>query len=132
VFFTRREMGRVYVIRMTLPCGTVVHKIGMTNSDRSTDRVFEILRSWFNSFRYVPYTKLRLDHECYDPLKIEAFLHKVLDRYKYEPGKKVQGHTEMFVGIDELKLIHFIRNIEIVHEELTKNEYSILGNLLVL
>ena len=131
MFFTRREIGRVYVIRMTLPCGTKVLKVGMTNSNRATDRVFEILRSWFNSFRYVPHTSLRLDHECYDPAKVETFIHKVLGRYAYDPGMKVQGYTEMFVGINELKLLHFIKNTEMVPEGLSGADYRILGKLLV-
>jgi hypothetical protein len=132
VFFTQKDLGRVYVIRLVPVCGTVVLKVGMTHSDRATDRVFEILRSWFNNFRYVPYTQLKLDYGCEDPRDIEQFVHKVLEEYRFEPGKNVQGGTEMFTGVDELKLIHFIRNTEKVPGELTKEEYEIIGRLLAL
>lgn len=130
MFFTTKELGRVYVIRMVLPCGTTVHKVGMTNSNRATDRLFELLRSWFNSFRYVPYARLRLDHECHNPSKIEAYIHKVLSRCRYNPEFPVQGHTEMFIGVNEVSLIHFIKNTDTIPEELSKEQYKVLGTLL--
>ncbi len=108
-FFTRQDIGRVYVIKMTLPDDTVVHKVGMCNSARSTDRMFEILRSWFNSYRFVPHAELRLDMQCHNPAKIESYIHKVLRPVQFEPNYKVQGGTEMFTDIDESKLIWFLK-----------------------
>ncbi len=32
-FFVRKDIGRIYVLRMELPDGHIVHKIGMTKSD---------------------------------------------------------------------------------------------------
>jgi len=130
MFFKRKDLGRVYVIRMLLLDGTVVHKVGMTHSDRATDRFFEILRSWFNTFRYVPASRLRLDHECENPEAIEKFMHKVLKEYKYSPGKPVQGHTEMFAGVDEVRLIHFLSNTDKAIKGVSDNHYKILGKLL--
>jgi hypothetical protein len=111
-FFKRRDIGRVYVIRITLPDSTVVHKVGMCHSDRATDRMMEILRSWFTYFRFVPYSELKLDMECQNASRIEKYIHHILEPLAFEPNHKVQGHTEMFVGVDEQRLIWFIRNCE--------------------
>jgi len=108
-FFTRQDIGRIYVVKLVLPDDTVVHKIGMCHSDRSTDRMMELLRSWFSYFRFVPYTELRLDMQCQNANKIESYLHKVLKPVAFEPNFKVQGSTEMFVEVDERRLLWFIR-----------------------
>ncbi len=108
-FFERQDIGRLYVIKMVLPDDTVVHKIGMTNSNRSVDRMLEILRSWFMNFRFVPYTEMRLDMECQDPGKLEAHIHHVLESKRFVPNHKVEGGTEMFVELNELRVLHYLR-----------------------
>lgn len=108
-FFTRQDIGRIYVVKLVLPDDTVVHKIGMCYSDRSTDRMMELLKSWFSYFRFVPYTELRLDMKCQNANKIESYLHKILKPVAFEPNFKVQGSTEMFVEIDERRLLWFIK-----------------------
>lgn len=108
-FFQRQEIGRLYVIKMVLPDDTVVHKIGMTNSNRSTDRMLEILRSWFMHFRFVPYTELRLDLQCQDPGKLEKHIHKILESKRFTPNYKVEGGTEMFVELNEVRVIHYLK-----------------------
>jgi len=108
-FFTTQDVGRVYVIKMVLPGRVVVHKIGMTNSNRATDRMMEILRSWFTKYRFVPYTELKLDMECGYPKQLEALIHKILRRKRFDPNHKVDGGTEMFVEIDEFRLIEYLR-----------------------
>jgi len=110
-FYTKKDIGRVYVIKMIMPDDTVVHKIGMCHSHRATDRMMEILRSWFNSFRFVPYTELRLDMECNNPLAIEQYIHGILDPVGFIPNFKVQGSTEMFTDIDEARLLWFIKAV---------------------
>ena len=109
-FFTRREIGRVYVIKIVLPDDTVVHKIGMTKSNRATDRMMEILRSWFVKYRFMPYAELRLDMECSYPAELESHIHKVLAFNRFEPDQKVDGGTEMFTDINEVRVIHYLRN----------------------
>lgn len=111
-FFKRRDIGRVYVIRITLPDSTVVHKVGMCHSDRATDRMMEILKSWFTYFRFVPYSVLKLDMECQNAARIEKYIHHVLEPLAFEPNHKVQGYTEMFVNVDENRLIWFIKACE--------------------
>ena len=108
-FFSRKDIGRVYIIRMDLPDDTVVHKIGMTHTSRSTDRMMEILRSWFTRYRFVPHSRLVLDMECMDPQKLEQYIHKILKVKAFIPNEKVSGGTEMFTGIDEGRVIWFLK-----------------------
>jgi hypothetical protein len=112
--FAKRVMertgeGRLYVIKLVLENNDVVHKIGMTHSPRSTDRMMEILRSWFMQYRYVPLAKLRLDHATGVPLLFEQHMHKVLNDYKWVPSKKVDGGQEMFKDLDEKVLLKYIK-----------------------
>lgn len=124
----------MYVIKMELPDGTVVYKIGMCNSNRSTDRMMEILRSWFVNFRFIPYSELKLDMETGRPMETEAHIHKCLEHKKYLPGKKVDGGTEMFTGIDEFRVLQYLRhcNDKVFDEplELTDEDYKHLGQLI--
>lgn len=94
---------------MELPDGIIVHKIGMTKSDRTVDRMLEILRSWFQRFRFIPYTELKLDMATSYPKELEAHVHNMLAHRKFIPHMKVNGGTEMFTGIDEFRVIHYIK-----------------------
>ena len=118
------------MLKLVLPDDTVVFKVGMTNSNRATDRMMEVVRSWFNSYRFVPYTSLRLDREVENPLELEQAVHKVLAEYNWIPDKKVDGGTEMFTGLDELRLVHFVKNINIAPKGITEEGYAALGRLL--
>ena len=111
-FFKRQDLGRVYVLKIILPDDTVVHKIGMCHSSRSTDRMMEILRSWFSYYRFVPYCELKLDMECRNSLKLEKYIHEILEATAFEPNFNVEGKTEMFINLDEARVIKFIRNCE--------------------
>lgn len=133
-FFKKQEIGRVYVLRIDLPDGNTIHKIGMTNSDRSTDRMMEILRSWFNHYRYVPYCELRLDMECSHPSKLEKFMHNVFKSRACPPDSSVQGYTEMFNGINEARLLNYIRSFNMRNFDaplvLSESDYKIICELL--
>ena len=133
-FFSRQGVGRLYVLKLVLPDGTVVHKIGITNSDRTTDRMLEILRSWFNHYRYVPYTEIRLDMEFGYAKRLEKFIHKVLLRYRYSPTYKVEGYTEMFTGVDEFRLLHYLKGCSEANFAkplfLSDQAYDALGRLI--
>jgi hypothetical protein len=132
-FFQKRETGRIYVIRMELPDGYVVHKIGMTNSDRAVDRMLEILRSWFMRFRFVPYCELRLNMETGYPKEIEKHIHNILSHRQFHPHMKVEGGTEMFIGIDEFRVLHYLRtfNEDLAPKlKLTDKNYKVLGQLI--
>lgn len=95
---------------MVLPDDTIIYKIGMTNSNRSVKRMLEILHSWFSSYRFIPYSELRLDMECTCPAELEKHIHRVLDSHQFIPHKKVSGGTEMFTDLDEIRVLHYIRN----------------------
>lgn len=132
-FFTRRDVGRIYVIRMELPDGLVVHKIGMTNSHRSADRMMEILRSWFQRFRFVPYSELKLDMNTGYPKELESHIHKILKHKQFTPHMKVSGGTEMFCDIDEFRVLHYLKtfNDDVAPLlNLTDAEYKVLGQLI--
>ncbi len=108
-FFTRKDIGRIYVLKIVLPDKTVIHKIGMCKTNRSIDRMLEILHSWFEYFRYVPYTEMRLNLETGHPVQFERFMHKVLESKRYTSEHKTDGSTELFTGINELRLLHYMR-----------------------
>lgn len=124
------------MIRMILPDGTVVHKIGMVNTYRATDRMMEILRSWFTAFRFVPYSELKLDMECGQALELEKYIHWLLKNNRFEPSKKVSGGTEMFTEIDEIRVIHFLKNYENsifrTPPKMTEKERAVINQLLSL
>lgn len=133
MFFERRDVGRIYVIRMELPDGLIVHKIGIVHTDRTLDRMMEILRSWFSRFRFVPYSELRLDMATSYPKELEAHLHNMLQHKRFIPHMKVNGGTEMFCDVDEFRLLHYIRtfNEDLAPKlNLTGPEYEILGQWL--
>ncbi len=133
-FFKRQDIGRIYVIKMVLPGNYVVHKIGITNSNRATDRMMEILRSWFTKFRFVPYSELRLDMECHNPEYLEQYIHRILRVNQFIPSEKVSGGTEMFVDLDENRVITFLKAYNnssyIEPPDLTNEQYKIIGKLL--
>lgn len=108
----RTGEGRLYVIKLVLENNDVVHKIGMTHYSRSTDRMMEILRSWFVQYRYVPLAKLRLDYATGVPFLFEQHMHKVLKEFKWVPSKKVDGAQEMFHCLDEKVVIDYIKNFD--------------------
>jgi hypothetical protein len=119
---------------MVLPDDTIVHKIGMCNSNRSTDRMMEILRSWFTKFRFVPYSELKLDMETGRPRELEEHIHKALYHKRYVPEHKVSGGTEMFVDINEFRVLHYLRmfNDKLLDEplDLSDEDYKNLGEYL--
>lgn len=128
MFFTRNEYGRLYVIKLVLSEDLTVFKVGMTKSDRATNRMMEILRSWFMSYRFVPYAELKLDREVSDPSGMEKLAHRVLEDFRWCPDKKVDGGTEMFTGLGELQLLHFLRHLEVSQDA---ENINLVGNLLL-
>ena len=133
-FFKKRGAGgRIYVIKMELPDGIVVHKIGMCNSDRTIDRMLELLRAWFMRYRYVPYTEQRLDMMTNYPKELEAHIHKILAHKRFIPHMKVEGGTEMFTGIDEMRVLHYLRtfNEDLVPKlNMSDDDYTNFGQLI--
>ena len=108
----KSEFGRVYILQLTLKCGKVIHKVGMTNSDRATDRMFEVLRSFFNTYRYVPSCKLKKDKKVLIPLLVEKHMHNILDEWSYTTEKPFDGSTEFFHNLDEEAVIGYLENFQ--------------------
>jgi hypothetical protein len=118
---------------MELPDGVVVHKIGMTGSDRTVDRMMEILRSWFTRFRYVPFTLQKLDMVTNYPKELEKHIHQILAHKRFTPHMKVEGRTEMFTGINEFRVLHYLRTFNedlFPLKPLTATDYKHLGQLI--
>lgn len=44
------------------------------------------------------------------PLETEAHIHKCLAHKKYIPTETVSGGTEMFTGIDEFRVIQYLKH----------------------
>lgn len=102
--------GRVYVFRFTLDDGTVLHKVGMTHSDRALDRFMEVLRSFFTTFRYVPNASIRRDKKVVVPLLVEKHIHNLLYEHNHRFDKKFDGYKEFFHNIDEEVLLDYLDN----------------------
>jgi len=99
--------GRVYVFELVFEDGTTIYKVGMVNSDsmsRVTDRLMEVLRSFFMQYRFVPSSRIVKAKKFLIPYIVENHLHKLLAELKYKSDKKYDGYDEMFsdVDIDEL------------------------------
>jgi hypothetical protein len=134
-FFVRQDIGKLYVIKMFLPDETIVYKIGMTKTtDRVTDRMMEILKSWFTRYRFVPYCELKLNKETSVPKELESHIHKILKVKRFIPTEKVDGGTEMFINIDEFRVLHYLRtfNDELLRKplNLTDEDYTHLCQLI--
>jgi hypothetical protein len=100
--------GRIYVLKFILDDKTTVWKVGMTHSARSIDRMFEILRSFFTTYRYVPKCTLRKDKKVLIPNLVEKHLHELLAEWKYTFDKPFDGHTEFFKDLDEEVLLEYL------------------------
>jgi hypothetical protein len=102
------QYGRLYVLRFELDSGEIVWKVGMCNTDRTLDRMMEVLRSFFKVYRYVPRVTLRKDKKVVTPLLVEQYMHGLLEEYAYTFDKKFDGSTEFFTDLDESLLLDFI------------------------
>lgn len=91
----KEDEGTLYLLYIDLDEADIC-KVGLTHRDsRPQDRWLEILESIWKHYRVFPrmYPKrFRKVDNVYDK---EQRLLEYLKEYKYEPVKKVQGHTEM-------------------------------------
>jgi len=107
--------GRVYVFAIVLEDGTEMYKVGMVNSDsmsRVTDRLMEVLRSFFMQYRYVPKSRIVKAKKFLVPYYVETHLHKLLAELKYRSDKKFDGSNELFTDIDLDELISYMDSFE--------------------
>jgi len=107
--------GRVYIFEIELDEGTVIHKVGMVNSDsmsRVTDRLMEVLRSFFMVYRYVPKSRIVKAKKFLIPYIVENHLHKLLAELKYKSDKKYDGYDEMFSDVDIDELVSYMDSFQ--------------------
>ena len=96
------------MFKFILDDDTTIWKVGMTHSARATDRMFEVLRSFFTTYRYVPRCELRRDKKVLIPRLVEKHLHELLVEWKYTFDKPFDGHTEFFKDLDEEVLLEYL------------------------
>lgn len=124
--------GRVYVHKFELEDGPVLWKVGMCESNRTLDRLMEVLRSFFITYRYIPKTRLRKDKKTLVPKLLEKHMHEVLADYKYSFDKKFDGHTEFFIDLDETVLLDYLTKIDDLDflkcDSMESKYYDILSN----
>ena len=108
---TKTKDNVVYIIKVQLDNGLVLHKIGVTGYKREVDRMLEVLKGFFIQYRYVPFSSLKRFKRFSDAYAIEKLLHNEFVEYKYTFDKTFGGSTEFFLNIDEAKLIEFYDKI---------------------
>ena len=118
-----KDVGRIYVFRLTLKNNKIIWKVGMTHSDRAIDRMFEVLQSFFQVFRYSPKCELRRDKKVLIPRLVEKHLHELLAELSYKPEKQFDGSTEFFHNLDEDSLLDYLDSFD--YTELLKNKTTI-------
>ena len=104
--------GRLYVLKFELDNGDVIHKVGMCNSNRTLDRMMEITRSFFLTYRYIPRITMRKDKKVVAPLLVEQHMHEILDEHSYTFEKKFDGSTEFFKDLDESVLLDYLDDFD--------------------
>jgi len=104
--------GRVYVHKFILDDGTILHKVGMCETNRTIDRLMEITKSFLVTYRYIPNIRLRKDKKTLVPRLLEKYMHDLLDEYRYDFDKKFDGYKEFFIDIDEEVLLDYLDNFD--------------------
>lgn len=73
--------------------------------------------------------------ECPNPARLEKHIHKILSKNQFIPNEKVEGGTEMFIDVNEFRLIQYLKmfNQNNLDEplDLTDEDYDNLNRLLV-
>jgi len=106
--------GRVYIFELDID-GEIVHKVGMVNSDsmgRVTDRLMEVLRSYFMVYRVVPRSRIVKAVKVRVPYYVETYAHSLLEGLEYHFDKKFDGCNEFFQGLDEVELGQYLEKFD--------------------
>ena len=127
------QEGRLYLFYIRFN-DLDLYKVGITFSDRSTDRLMEVLRDIFNKYRFVPYSRILRDKKVYIPRIVERYMHIELDEYRYTFDKKFDGSTEFFTGLDKEYLLDLYDNFDYIHllrgiTKLDDKNYNIIKSL---
>lgn len=90
-------MQRLYILKVKLyDDNKFIYKIGKSSESRSTDRMLEVMRSFFMTNRYLPYLVLKRDRPVENAFELETKLHQHFSEYKYYFDKKFDGSNEFF------------------------------------
>ena len=119
------QLGRVYLFEFILDDNTLVYKVGMVNSDsmsRVTDRLMEVLRSFFMTYRYIPRSRIVKAKKYKIPYIVENHFHSLLDDIKYSFDKKFDGSNEFFTDLDVDMFKEYMDTFEYI--ELLRGETS--------
>ena len=98
-----QDDGVLYILYMWHEDSLVV-KVGVTKRD-VTDRVVEILLSYFHKYRVFPKLYPKRFRQTDRVYKKEAMMHKYFEDKAYKFDKPFSGSTEYFVGIEEDELL---------------------------
>ena len=111
------KMDRVYLYRFLLNDDEIVYKIGVSKHDNMVDRLIEIVRGFYNVYRYIPMCDVRYYRKCVDAYTAEKEIHKRLDKMRYKFDEKFGGSTEFFCGeYEEIEAV-FLDQIEKINKE---------------
>ena len=119
----KKECGEdriVYIIKIQTAEGLQLYKIGVTTKNKHIDRLMEILKGYFNQYRYTPYAKLLRFRVFEDAFAIENRLHKHFKDSKYTFDKSFGGSTEFFEDIDEATLLELYDTIHTENQSNSK------------
>ena len=99
------ELGYVYVMEYNFRQGSKIktlYKVGVTQN-QPIDRMLQISRSFFQSRRYVPESRLIRFRKVPDYYTLEKQLHKILKSHNYLFKTSFDGSTEFFdIELDKL------------------------------
>lgn len=84
-----------------------LYKIGKSSGKNSVDRMLQLMRSHFMSYRYSPFITIKRDRATDDAFGIENKLHKKFKDCKYYFDKPIDGKEEYFVIDREDELLKF-------------------------
>jgi hypothetical protein len=102
---SKADVGYVYVMEFRFQTKTdykTLYKVGIT-INQPVDRMLQIVRSFFQSRRYVPECRLLKYRKVPEYGRLEKELHTILKEYNYKFNKPFDGSSEYFnLPVDQL------------------------------
>mgnify|MGYP006414512555 FL=1 len=87
---------RLYLMRIELPTGVKLLKIGKSSGASSKARMMQICESIYDTYRTTPKIKLLRDRKVEDVFTKETCLHHFFVNYQFQGSAKFDGVTECF------------------------------------
>ena len=112
--------GYVYLMeyKFTTKLGNekILYKIGVT-INAPIDRMLQISRSFFQSRRYVPESRLVRFRKVPNYYELEKILHNKLDSYRFSFKDKFDGSTEFFDIDKELVIEEYEKEVPLIKKK---------------